>query len=311
MWSTCEIFEIKQWWRICGKTIWRLHVLIWYLLIEIFTSHTSTIGVAERKNQTLVKIARCFIQAKGILTWFWEKVVCYSNYLLNLVLTKFVCDMTSVKKWSGRKLSVKHLKMCGCIGWVHISDDYRKKLDAKNHACIMMGYYKESKAYRLFDTIKQYIILGRDVTFYENTLSSKLLNSSSSLMNNDPFEILIETRSTEYHIGALIRQMSHLPTLNYSWSLIAKSIISFSTAKWSFGQFANIGTSSLQSNCLPHWDTKTIEDDVGDINDSRKTTSKKKHGSVDLMTHILESCDPNTYVDVHGRDEWDNSMVED
>jgi hypothetical protein len=43
----------------------------------------------------------------------------------------------------------------GCVSWAHISDDCKKKLDAKSHACIMMGYSKESKSYRLFDPVKQ------------------------------------------------------------------------------------------------------------------------------------------------------------
>jgi hypothetical protein len=48
--------------------------------------------------------------------------------------------------------------MFGCITWDHILDDKRKKLDAKSHACIMMGYSKESKAYKLFDLVKCEII---------------------------------------------------------------------------------------------------------------------------------------------------------
>jgi hypothetical protein len=48
-------------------------------------------------------------------------------------------------------------------------DDRRKKLDAKSHACIMMGYFKEWKAYKLFDPIKQEIIYKRYVVFDEKT----------------------------------------------------------------------------------------------------------------------------------------------
>jgi hypothetical protein len=62
--------------------------------------------------------------------------------------------VTLVKKWSGRKPSVGHLRTFGCIAWAHILDDRRKKLDVKSHACIMMGYSEESKAYKLFDLSK-------------------------------------------------------------------------------------------------------------------------------------------------------------
>jgi hypothetical protein len=32
----------------------------------------------------------------------------------------------------------------GCVAWDHIFYDFRKKLDAKSHDCIMMGYFEES-----------------------------------------------------------------------------------------------------------------------------------------------------------------------
>jgi hypothetical protein len=92
-------------------------------------------------------------------------------------LTKVVWDVTLVEKWSGRKPSVEHLRTFGCIAWAHILDDRRKKLDAKSHACIMMGYSEELKAYRLFDPIKQEIIYRRDVVFDEKTSGITLLNS--------------------------------------------------------------------------------------------------------------------------------------
>jgi hypothetical protein len=71
-------------------------------------------------------------------------------------LTKVVWDVTLAKKWSGRNPQ-DILEPLDAL-WAHIPNDRRKKLDAKSHACIMMGYFEESKAYRLFDLIKQEII---------------------------------------------------------------------------------------------------------------------------------------------------------
>jgi hypothetical protein len=42
----------------------------------------------------------------------------------------------------------------GCVSWDRISDDFINKLDEKAHACIMMGYFEESKAYLLFEPVK-------------------------------------------------------------------------------------------------------------------------------------------------------------
>jgi hypothetical protein len=116
-----------------------------------------------------------------------------------MISTKVVWDMTPLEKWSGRKPSVRHLKMFGCIAWAHIPNDKRKKLDAKSHACIMVGYSNESKSYRLFDLVKQEVICRRDVVFDEKTLGVSLLNSSSRLLSSDPFEIVKNFGSIDYY----------------------------------------------------------------------------------------------------------------
>ena len=57
--------------------------------------------------------------------------------------------------------------MFGCEFWAHIPDDKWKKLDPKCNKCIFIGYSEDSKAYRLFDTSTQSVIIRRDVHFVE------------------------------------------------------------------------------------------------------------------------------------------------
>jgi hypothetical protein len=99
-------------------------------------------------------MAHCLLQAKDLSTHFWDEVVYYANYLLNHILTRAISSVTLVKRWCGKNPSFNHLRVFRCVSWAHILDDCRNKLDAKSHACIMMGYSKESKAYRLFDPVK-------------------------------------------------------------------------------------------------------------------------------------------------------------
>ena len=63
--------------------------------------------------------------------------------------------MTAIEKWYGMKPSIGHLKMFGSVAWEHILENCRNKLDAKSHSYIMMGYFKESESYQLFDPIKK------------------------------------------------------------------------------------------------------------------------------------------------------------
>ena len=42
------------------------------------------------KNQTLMEMERCLLQAKYLPTKFWAKVVYYANYLLKQILMREV-----------------------------------------------------------------------------------------------------------------------------------------------------------------------------------------------------------------------------
>jgi hypothetical protein len=124
---------------------------------------------------------RCLLQAKNFPTNLWVEAIYYPNYLLKHILTKVVNPMTPVKKWCGKNILVDHLRVFIFVAWAHIPDDCKKKLDAKSHAYIMMGYVKESKSYLLFDLIKQQIIIKRNV-FLMKYSGIKLLNTSYSTL---------------------------------------------------------------------------------------------------------------------------------
>jgi hypothetical protein len=151
--------------------------------------------VAEHKNQTLVEMVRCLLQTKNTPFRFWAEAVYCANYFLNHISIQVVPSMTPVEQWCGKKLSVDHLRVFGCVVWAHISDDCRKKLDAKSHAFIMMGYSEESKAYRPFDPVKRQIIIKRNVWFDEKSSGIKLLHVSSVLLQDDPFNVVFDIGS--------------------------------------------------------------------------------------------------------------------
>ena len=90
---------------------------------------------------------------------FCDEAVYCSKYLLNKISTKEFCHVTNVKKWCGKKPCIIHLKTFGCVSWEHILEDCRKKLDAKSHSHIMMGYSKDLRSYQLFDPVKQWILI--------------------------------------------------------------------------------------------------------------------------------------------------------
>ena len=50
--------------------------------------------------------------------------------------------------WSGKQVKLSHLRIFGCMSYVHISDHVRNKLDAKSHKCTFIGYGIDEFGYR-------------------------------------------------------------------------------------------------------------------------------------------------------------------
>ena len=97
-------------------------------------------------------MARCMLYSKGLHKKFWAEAVSCAKFILNRVPTKGIKHVTLEEKWNGRKPDISNFKVLGCEFWAHILDNKWKKLDPKSHKCIFIGYYEDSKAYKLFDT---------------------------------------------------------------------------------------------------------------------------------------------------------------
>jgi hypothetical protein len=116
-----------------------------------------------------MEMAKSMFHEKGLPKTFWPKVVYTFVYLMNRCPTKAVWGKTSFEAWSGRKLSIKHLKVFGCICYVQIPEEKRYKLDETSEKCIFVGYSSMSKDYRLYNLKTNKVIISRDVLFDEKT----------------------------------------------------------------------------------------------------------------------------------------------
>jgi transposase InsO family protein len=108
-------------------------------------------GVAERKNRSLIEMARCMLIDAGIPSQFWGEAVVTTNYLQNCLPTRAI-EKTPFEKCHGEKPDVKHLQIFGFRVFMHIPNERRRKLDHKALEITFIGYSDGSKAYRLLDT---------------------------------------------------------------------------------------------------------------------------------------------------------------
>jgi transposase InsO family protein len=66
-------------------------------------------GVCERKNMTVMEMARCLLLEKKMPNKLWAEAVNTSVYLLNRLPTKALEDKTPYEGWNGVKPAVDHL----------------------------------------------------------------------------------------------------------------------------------------------------------------------------------------------------------
>ncbi|KAI5342994.1 hypothetical protein L3X38_010870 [Prunus dulcis] len=116
-------------------------------------------GVAERKNRTIVEMAKCLLLEKKIPLDFWAEAVNISVYILNRCPTKALSKKTPFEE---------HLKVFGSFCYAHVPKQQRQKLDLASKICIFLGYGSCEKGYRLYNIETGKVIVSRDVIFSEN-----------------------------------------------------------------------------------------------------------------------------------------------
>nr|GEY17382.1 hypothetical protein [Tanacetum cinerariifolium] len=125
-------------------------------------------GVSERKNRTLLNMARAVLSDQGMPKCFWAEAVNWSNYVLNRCPNAALKDITPEEAWSGNRPSISHMRVFGCLANVHIPKQQRTKLDDRSVECVFLGFIDESKACKLLNPKTNKIIVSRDVIFQED-----------------------------------------------------------------------------------------------------------------------------------------------
>ena len=141
---------------------------------EMGISHKFTVpycpqqnGVSERKNRTIMEKARSMLHQAKLPLEFWAEACRTAVYLLNRSPTTALKNETPFERLVGTKPDITHLKVFGCVSYVHVPNSKRRKLDAKARKAIFVGYPPGVKGYKLYNLEKKSFIVSRDVTFFE------------------------------------------------------------------------------------------------------------------------------------------------
>ena len=104
---------------------------------------------------------------KNVPHTYWAEAVSTAVYVMNKTPTAAVHDVKPEEKFTGVKPDLSHLKVFGCIAYVHVPDELRTKLDPKAEKCVFIGYSLEQKGYRCYNPLTHKLRVSRDVVFDE------------------------------------------------------------------------------------------------------------------------------------------------
>lgn len=152
-------------------------------------------GIAERKNRTLVEMARCMLLDGKCGNEFWAEAVTMANYVQNRLPAKGI-DKTPFEMWNGSKPNISHFMMFGARCFVHVPHQKRRKLDPTGMAGKLVGYDESSKAYRIYVPSTRKVIISRDVKFVDkHEMWSDEMGNKAAEINETTFENVIDMHS--------------------------------------------------------------------------------------------------------------------
>ena len=121
-------------------------------------------GVSERRNRTLLDMVRSMMSFTDLPEYLWGYALETAAHLLNRVPSKAI-PSTPHEIWTGRKPSLKYVKIWGCPAYVKVTQ--QDKLAPKGYKYRFIGYPKNSMGYQFYDPEERNVFVSRYATFLE------------------------------------------------------------------------------------------------------------------------------------------------
>lgn len=105
----------------------------------------------------------------GLSKMFWSDAITGVSYVINRGHLTSMDYRIPYEVWSDKEINISHLKVLGCVQYIHIGFTAKNKLDAKLERCFFIGYGDSEFGYHFWDDQTHKIIKRNDVV-YENVL---------------------------------------------------------------------------------------------------------------------------------------------
>lgn len=135
-------------------------------------------GVAERKNRTLIQVARTILFESKLPEFLWPEAVNEACYNLNRVLSKSSKEITPYEKFYNKTQEFNDFHVFGGRIYIKIPDEHRTKFNSKAREAIYVGHDNHAKGYRVYFPESRTVKVSRDIVFLEERISKHKSNKN-------------------------------------------------------------------------------------------------------------------------------------
>jgi hypothetical protein len=124
-------------------------------------------GVVERKNRTLLDMARTMLDEYKTPDRFWAETINTACYSINRLHLHRILKKTSYELRTGKKPNVSYFRVFGSKCFILIKRGRRSKFAPKAIEGFLLGYDSNTRAYRVFNKSTGLVEVSCDIVFDE------------------------------------------------------------------------------------------------------------------------------------------------
>jgi hypothetical protein len=130
-------------------------------------------GVVERKNMTLIDMARTMLREYKTPERFWSETVNTTCHAINRLYLHRLLKKTSYELLAGNKPNVSYFRVFGSKCYILVKKGRHSKFAPKAVDGFLLGYDSNTKAYRVFNKSSGLVEVSSDVVFDETNGSPR------------------------------------------------------------------------------------------------------------------------------------------